>query len=156
MAKIDGLFKVMFDRGASDLHLVAGQRPILRLQGELEGIEGHGVLEHDYLREMFYEIAPNNKPTTRSGNLKKPVTWISATKFRRWRGSAIGNLIRDAKTFQIPSIIQTGKIVGMQSLDDAIQGLLTKKWISPDEAYDKCIDKNRFAQLLKTPPDALQ
>ncbi len=70
--------------------------------------------------------------------------------------SAVGNLIRDAKTVQIPSAMQTGKAVGMQILDDAIQDLLTKKWISPEEAYEKCIDKTRFAKLLKTPPDALQ
>ncbi|MDH4079294.1 MAG: hypothetical protein OEU68_05710 [Nitrospira sp.] len=63
---------------------------------------------------------------------------------------------RDAKTFQIASAMQTGKNVGMQTLDDAIQDLLTKKWISPEEAYEKAIDKNRFAKLLKTPPDALQ
>jgi twitching motility protein PilT len=68
----------------------------------------------------------------------------------------VGNLIRDAKTFQIASLMQTGKAVGMQTLDDAIQDLLTKKWISPEEAYEKSIDKTRFAKLLKTPPDALQ
>ncbi|MEC4669203.1 MAG: type IV pili twitching motility protein PilT, partial [Nitrospirota bacterium] len=49
-----------------------------------------------------------------------------------------------------------GKKIGMQTLDDAIQDLLNKKWISPEEAYSKCIDKGRFAQFLKTPPDALQ
>jgi twitching motility protein PilT len=70
--------------------------------------------------------------------------------------SAVGNLIRDAKTVQIPSAMQTGKAVGMQTLDDAIQELLSWKWISPEEAYEKCIDKTRFAKLLKTPPDALQ
>jgi len=69
--------------------------------------------------------------------------------------AAIGNLIRDAKTFQIPSAMQTGKKLGMQTLDDAIQDLLTKKWIAPEEAYEKAIDKNRFASLLKTPPDDL-
>ena len=70
--------------------------------------------------------------------------------------AAISNLIRDAKTVQIASAMQTGKALGMQTLDDAIQDLLTKKWISPEEAYEKSIDKNRFAKLLKTPPDALQ
>ncbi len=35
MAKIDAFFKLMFDQGASDLHLVSGQQPILRLHGEL-------------------------------------------------------------------------------------------------------------------------
>ena len=70
--------------------------------------------------------------------------------------AAIANLIRDAKTFQIASVMQTGKAVGMQTLDDAIQDLLNKKWISPEEAYEKSIDKGRFAKLLKTPPDVFQ
>jgi twitching motility protein PilT len=66
---------------------------------------------------------------------------------------AIQNLIRENKTFQIPSIIQVGKKYGMQTLDDAIMEVLQKKWISPEEAYDKCLDKGKFAQFLKTPPD---
>jgi twitching motility protein PilT len=69
--------------------------------------------------------------------------------------AAIGNLIREGKTVQIPSAIQTGKQFGMQTLDDAIMGVLQKGWISPDEAYDKCIDKAKFKPLLKTPPDEL-
>jgi twitching motility protein PilT len=69
--------------------------------------------------------------------------------------AAIGNLIREGKTVQIPSAIQTGKQFGMQTLDDAIMNVLQKGWISPDEAYDKCIDKAKFKPLLKTPPDEL-
>jgi twitching motility protein PilT len=69
--------------------------------------------------------------------------------------TAVGNLIRESKTHQIPSIMQTGKKLGMQTLDDAVLEVLNKKWISPEEAYDKCIDKNKFAQFLKTPPDEL-
>lgn len=66
--------------------------------------------------------------------------------------SAIANLIRDNKTFQIPSAIQTGKKQGMCALDDAIMDLLDKKWISVEEAFDKCIDKTKFLPLLKEPP----
>jgi twitching motility protein PilT len=69
--------------------------------------------------------------------------------------AAIGNLIRENKTVQIPSAIQTGKQFGMQTLDDAIMGVLQKGWISPEEAYDKCIDKSKFKPLLKHPPDEL-
>jgi twitching motility protein PilT len=69
--------------------------------------------------------------------------------------AAIGNLIREGKTVQIPSAIQTGKQFGMQTLDDAIMGVLQKGWISPEEAYDKSIDKTKFRPLLKTPPDEL-
>jgi len=69
--------------------------------------------------------------------------------------AAVGNLIREGKTVQIPSMIQTGKQYGMQTLDDAIMNVLQKGWISPEEAYDKCIDKTKFRPLLKTPPDEL-
>lgn len=69
--------------------------------------------------------------------------------------NAIGNLIRDGKIFQIPSVMQTGKKLGMQTLDDAIHELLAKKWISPEEAFEKAIDKAKFATLLKTLPDDL-
>jgi twitching motility protein PilT len=68
---------------------------------------------------------------------------------------AIANLIRENKTFQIPSAIQVGKKYGMNTLDDAIMEVLNKKWISPEDAYNKCIDKNRFLPFLKTPPDEL-
>ncbi len=66
---------------------------------------------------------------------------------------AVRNLIREAKTFQIPNMIQTGKKYGMQTLDDAILDLLNKKIISPEEAYSKCVEKARFIQYLKSPPE---
>ena len=65
---------------------------------------------------------------------------------------AVRNLIREQKIFQIPSAIQTGKRYGMQSLDDAIMDLLTKKTISAEEAYAKCNDKSKFVPFLKNPP----
>ncbi|MBE9547463.1 MAG: PilT/PilU family type 4a pilus ATPase, partial [Proteobacteria bacterium] len=65
---------------------------------------------------------------------------------------AVRNLIREGKTYQIPSMIQTGKKFGMQLLDDSIMDLYKKGWISADEAYNKCNEKNRFRQFLKQPP----
>ncbi|MDD5713246.1 MAG: ATPase, T2SS/T4P/T4SS family, partial [Smithellaceae bacterium] len=65
---------------------------------------------------------------------------------------AVRNLIRESKTFQIPSMIQTGKKYGMQLLDDSIMDLYNKSWISADEAYMKCNEKTRFRPLLKVPP----
>ena len=68
---------------------------------------------------------------------------------------AISNLIRESKTFQIPSAIQTGKKYGMQSLDDAILNALEDNKISPEDAYDKSIVRERFIPFLKTPPEFL-
>jgi twitching motility protein PilT len=66
--------------------------------------------------------------------------------------SAVRNLIRESKTFQIPSMMQTGKKYGMQLLDDSIMELLNKGWIGADEAYNKSNDKTKFRPFLKTPP----
>jgi twitching motility protein PilT len=66
--------------------------------------------------------------------------------------AAVRNLIREAKTFQIPSMIQTGRKYGMQLLDDGIMELVNKGMISPDDAYLKCNDKQRFRPLLKSAP----
>jgi len=65
---------------------------------------------------------------------------------------AVRNLIREGKTFQIPSMIQTGKKYGMQTLDDAIMNFLNKKMISADDAYAKSNDKSKFLPFLKNPP----
>jgi twitching motility protein PilT len=63
--------------------------------------------------------------------------------------SAVSNLIREAKTFQIPSIMQVGKSVGMVSLNDALMDLVAKKLVAPEEAYSKSVDKTGFEALLK-------
>ena len=65
---------------------------------------------------------------------------------------AVRNLIREGKTFQIPSMIQTGKKYGMQSLDDAILDHLEKRRISADDAYNKANDKGKFRPFMKNPP----
>ena len=61
---------------------------------------------------------------------------------------AVRNMVREGKTYQIPSVIQTGKKYGMQSLDDAIMDYLKKGWISAEEAYNKCVDKEKFKSYL--------
>ena len=62
---------------------------------------------------------------------------------------AIANLIREGKTFQIPSIIQTSKQIGMVTLNDALLELVEKKEISPDEAYMKSVEKTGLSASLK-------
>jgi twitching motility protein PilT len=67
--------------------------------------------------------------------------------------TAIANLVREGKTHQIPGMIQVGKKIGNQPLDDAIMDHLKMKRISPEEAYDKALDKKKFRPFLTTPPD---
>ncbi len=65
----------------------------------------------------------------------------------------ISNLIREGKTHQIPGMMQVGKKKGNQPLDDSIMEHLRAARISPEEAYDKSIDKKKFRVFLTTPPD---
>jgi twitching motility protein PilT len=62
---------------------------------------------------------------------------------------AVSNLIREGKTFQIPSIIQTSKKLGMNTLNDALVELVEKKLVEPDEAYMKSVEKAGIAASLK-------
>ncbi|MGH7590056.1 MAG: type IV pilus twitching motility protein PilT, partial [Gemmatimonadales bacterium] len=63
--------------------------------------------------------------------------------------SAVSNLIREGKTFQIPSIMQTNKKAGMVTMNDALMELVDKRQVTPQEAYMKSIDKSTFASGLK-------
>jgi len=65
---------------------------------------------------------------------------------------AVRNLIREGKTHQVPSMIQTGKQYGMLLLDDAIMNLYKKGWIGADAAYSKANNKSLFRSFLKNPP----
>jgi twitching motility protein PilT len=62
---------------------------------------------------------------------------------------AVSNLIREGKTFQIPSLMQVNKAIGMVSLNDALVDLVAKKLVAPDEAYAKSVDKNGFESQIK-------
>ncbi len=66
--------------------------------------------------------------------------------------AACANLIREAKTHQLTSVIQTGRKMGMQTLDEAIEALLVKRRISPEEAFEKSIQKERFVPYLRSIP----
>ena len=60
----------------------------------------------------------------------------------------MANLIRDGKTFQIPSMMQTGKNVGMQLMDETILDLLTRKEITAQTALEYANDPKRFKRFV--------
>jgi len=63
---------------------------------------------------------------------------------------AVSNLIREGKTFQIPSIMQTAKNVGMKLLNDALGDLVASKQVLAEEAIAKAVDKSGLALALKS------
>ena len=62
---------------------------------------------------------------------------------------AVSNLIREGKTFQIPSIMQTNRKAGMVTLNDALMELVDARLVEPKEAYMKAVEKAGFAAALK-------
>jgi len=63
--------------------------------------------------------------------------------------SAISNLIREGKTFQINSMMQVGRAQGMVTLNDALAELVKKGQITPEEALVRAVDKGGMDVLLK-------
>ena len=63
---------------------------------------------------------------------------------------AVTNLIREGKTFQIPTVMQTSKRLGMVTLNDALLELVDGKLIEPAEGYGKAVDKMMYLNGLKS------
>jgi twitching motility protein PilT len=62
---------------------------------------------------------------------------------------SVSNLIREAKVFQIPSIMQTGKKYGMCMMNEAFTELVKKKVVDAQEAYAKAADKAGLLSMFK-------
>jgi len=62
---------------------------------------------------------------------------------------SVSNLIREAKIFQIPSIMQTGKKYGMCQMNESITEVVRKKIVDPQEAYAKAMDKAGLVNMFK-------
>ena len=61
---------------------------------------------------------------------------------------AVANLIREGKTFQIASMLQTGKNVGMQTMNDSLLKLVQAGQVEPKEAYRKSVSKTEMKSAL--------
>jgi twitching motility protein PilT len=61
---------------------------------------------------------------------------------------AVGGLIRDAKTFQLASVMQTGRPQGMSTMTDALAELVRRRLVAPDEAVRRAPNPGELRQLL--------
>lgn len=64
--------------------------------------------------------------------------------------SGVANIIREGKTHQIMSMMQTGKKFGMQTLNDALLQLVSADIVDANEACFKAVDKMSFETSLRT------
>ena len=61
---------------------------------------------------------------------------------------AVGNLIREGKTYMLPGVIQTGKKQGMQLMDDGLQALFEAGLLSAEEAFYRAENKTLMRQII--------
>ena len=61
---------------------------------------------------------------------------------------ALAALIRDNKTFQIPTLIQTQQAVGMRLMDQSLLDLVKQRKVAPQEALEYAFDKKTFQSAI--------
>ncbi len=65
-----------------------------------------------------------------------------------FRVGPLANLIREGKTHQLNGLIQMGKKVGMVSMDDTLMDMVRNDLVTPEDAYEKAIEKTVFRKFL--------
>jgi twitching motility protein PilT len=63
--------------------------------------------------------------------------------------NAVAAMIREGKTFQLASVMQTSKGQGMITMNDSLMSLVQQKKVEPKQAYIKAVDKNGLAMMMK-------
>ena len=76
-------------------------------------------------------------------------------RMRDMDGFEVASLIREKKTFQLGSVIQTGRKDGMQSMDESILGLVRGGVVSADDAAAHLSSRELLGSMLKTNPAAV-
>jgi twitching motility protein PilT len=121
----------MNEQGASDLHLVSGSQPILRVHGEMERVK-FKPFNNDELKAMLYEIAPENKIKIfeETGDIDFAYEIPNLARYRanffqqKW---GIGAVFRE-----IPSTILTSEQLGLPSIVTKLsmihKGLVLVTW----------------------------
>jgi twitching motility protein PilT len=100
MPVIELLLRKMIEKGASDLHLLVGRPPLLRLRGELVPIEGQPVLAADASYALITEILSPEQKKTITENLDLDFAYElpdGAARFRcnvLWQHRGMGAVLR--------------------------------------------------------------
>ena len=151
--------------------MVGEMRDLETIQLAISAAEtGHLVLStlqtqsaHKTIDRIVDSFPPNQTPQIRAMLSESLRGVVSQQLLRRADGKgmalacelllstvSLSNLIRDGKTFQIPSVLQTGAALGMKKMDDAISELLWAGTITKDEALRMAMIKK---DILDKPPE---
>jgi len=112
----------------------------------------------DRIIDQFPSEEQNQVRTMLSGSLKGVIAQMLCKKRGGGRVAAlevmfgvpaIANLIREGKIFQIPSVMQTSRNMGMRLMNDSLLELVKSGQVEPDEALSKSTDKSTLQTLFR-------
>ena len=156
-----------------DIILVGEMRDLETIELALEAAEtGHLVLSTLHTAsaaktiDRIIDVFPGDRQAQIRSALSESLSAVlSQTLLRRADGpgrvvalelllatTAVRNLIRENKIFQIPSVMETGKAHGMRTLDDALLELVTAGRIAPADAWRNAVNNPRFADYAPAAP----
>jgi twitching motility protein PilT len=157
-----------------DIILVGEMRDMETIQLALEAAEtGHLVFSTLHTMsaaktvDRIIEVFPGDlQPQIRSALSESLRAIVAQTLFKRidMPGrvaaleiligiSAVRNLIRENRTFQLNSVLETSRHLQMQPMDDEILRLVEKRIIDPSDAFTKALNKKKFLPFLTKPPE---
>ncbi len=175
--KLDPILRLAIELNATDIHVQVGLPPMFRVRGKLVAHQSE-PLSAEQCEALVFSIMSEDQKKTFSERLdcdfshgitgrgpraarqrapRRPHPAAHPAPRRRGLAlamemlmitPAIRNLIREAKTFQIQSLLQTGASSGMLTMEQSLKGLVDKRWISPDDALESCFDPKEMARLL--------
>lgn len=113
MAQIDALFKILKEKGGSDLHLSPQNSPLLRVNGELEGFTDQ-VLTHDQIKTLLYEIMSEQQRKEFESTLDIDFAHEVPALESRFRANIFFGRLGISAAFRlIPSTILTAEQLGL-------------------------------------------
>ncbi|HIW79875.1 MAG TPA: type IV pilus twitching motility protein PilT [Candidatus Bilophila faecipullorum] len=152
-----------------DIILVGEMRDLETISLALEAAEtGHLVfatlhtISASKTLDRIIEVFPAQEQAQVRTSLSESIQAIVAqTLFKRADGKgrvpaleilfgipSVRNMIRENKTFQLPSVLQTNRNAGMQTMDDDIERLLAQRAITPEAALVHAQDKSRIRESI--------
>ncbi len=126
--KIDELFKIAVDKGASDLHIVVGMPPILRIDGNLTAIKGQAKVTNKVAQELIYPIVTETQKAIYLSDKELDLSYEieSGHRFRvnlHWEKDNLG-LVARVISSKIPSIEELNMPEITTNLLNMNQGLI--------------------------------
>ncbi|MBI2637232.1 MAG: Flp pilus assembly complex ATPase component TadA, partial [Parcubacteria group bacterium] len=105
---LDALFKIAVEHKASDLHLVIGRPPIIRVDGALKAVEGHAELTEEQMQELLFGMVsePQKQKLLTQRDLDMSYEIEGLARFRvnmHWEKGNLG-LVARVVTHHIPSM----------------------------------------------------